>query len=125
MHINNGNCKACQDKLVDVCKELSDFATILQSLHPEAHVSCGYRSAEAQQEAFNSGHSRALPGQSKHNVMPSEALDWFRLTQAGGASFDAVWYRNVLAPIAKAHGLVWGGDWNSIKDMPHVEISPK
>jgi hypothetical protein len=50
------------------------------------------------------------------------AVDLFRLTQAGGASFDSPWYKEVIAPIARGAGLTWGGDWKSIKDMPHVEL---
>ncbi|RJS26082.1 hypothetical protein DRW03_06380 [Corallococcus sp. H22C18031201] len=28
-----------------------------------------------------------------------------------------------MGAAAKAQGLVWGGDWTSIKDMPHVEVA--
>lgn len=122
MHVNNGACPACSQKLTQVCSILSDFARILQKQHPDAHISTGYRNDKDQQIAYDTGHSNAKPGQSKHNKLPAEALDWFRLTQAGGASFDGPWYRAVLAPSAKAAGLVWGGDWKSIKDLPHVEL---
>lgn len=123
MHLNNGNCPACKQKLVNVCDTLVTFAVNFQKAFPEAHISCGYRDSTDQQEAFDTGHSNAKPGQSKHNTNPATALDWFRLTQAGGASFDSTWYRNVLAPAAKQAGFTWGGDWHSIKDMPHIEIT--
>ncbi len=27
-----------------------------------------------------------------------------------------------IGSAAKAHGLVWGGDWTGLKDLPHVEL---
>jgi peptidoglycan LD-endopeptidase CwlK len=123
MHVNTGNCPACVLKLKEVCAQLVQFALDFQKANPDAHISCGYRTAYDQQLAYNSGHSKALPGQSKHNIFPAQALDWFRLTQSGGAAFERPWYQDKLGPAASASGLVWGGLWNSIKDFPHVEIS--
>jgi len=33
---------------------------------------------------------------------------------------DSPMYKEI-GPIARAHGLQWGGDWTSFKDLPHVE----
>lgn len=85
-------------------------------------MSCSYRTAEAQQEAYDSGHSNAKPGQSPHDYLPALGLDWFRLTLSGGASFDRTWYRDVLGPAAAKSGLAWGGNFRSISDLPHVEL---
>ncbi len=41
-----------------------------------------------------------------------------RLGQYTGGDPD--WYEPVVATM-KAHGLHWGGDWNSIKDCPHFQ----
>lgn len=121
-HINNSTCPSCTDMLKEAHPRLVQFAIFFRSQHLDAHISCAHRDAAAQQQAFDSGHSKAKPGQSKHNTSPAEALDWFRLTQSGGANFDSPWYQSILAPAAKKAGLVWGGDWHSIKDLPHVEL---
>ena len=122
MHTNTPNCEACEAKLRQVHRDLVIFVRAVRGSHPDAHISCGYRGKADQEEAFNTGHSRAHYGQSAHNCLPSMAVDFFRLTQAGGASFDRPWFELVLAPVIKAAGLVWGGDWQSIKDFPHCEM---
>jgi peptidoglycan L-alanyl-D-glutamate endopeptidase CwlK len=122
MHINANPCPACNDKLKAVHPDLVRWVNVLRSTHPDAHVSCGYRGQSDQEADFQKGVSRAHFGQSAHNCAPAMAVDLFRITQTGGASFDRPWYEGTIAPIAKAAGLVWGGDWKSIKDMPHVEL---
>lgn len=122
MHLNALDCPACAEKLKNVHSDLVRWVNILRTTHPDAHISCGWRGKADQELDYIKKVSRAHFGQSAHNTVPSMAVDLFRLTQAGGASFDAPWYRDVVAPIAKAAGLVWGGDWVSIKDLPHVEL---
>lgn len=123
-HINNSSCPSCADKLVQVHPELVRWVTILRSTHPDAHVSCGYRGQAAQEDAFRTYHSKAHFGQSAHNCVPSMAIDLFRITQSNQARFDWIWYELTIAPIARAAGLTWGGDWktNTIKDAPHIEM---
>lgn len=121
-HLNNGECPKCAEILKDACEELSQFARNLQKQHPEGHVSCAYRGEADQNRAFDLGHSKARFGQSPHNFKPALAIDWFRLTQAGGAAFDRPWYIATLMPAVRAAGLVSGGDFRSFKDFPHVEV---
>lgn len=122
MHLNALTCPACNDKLVKVHPDLARWVNVFRSTHPDAHVSCGYRGEAEQEQAFKDHFSHAHFGQSAHNTEPARAVDMFRITQAGGATFEAPWYREVMAPVVRASGLVWGGDWKSIKDMPHVEM---
>lgn len=122
MHSNIPSCPACNDKLAQVHPDLVRWVGVLRSTHPDAHVSTGYRDKADQEACFAGGVSHAHFGQSAHNTVPAQAVDLFRLTQAGGAAFDKPWYESVVAVVAKAAGLVWGGDWKSIKDCPHVEL---
>lgn len=121
-HTNNGACPKCAEILKDACEQLSVFASSLQKQHPDAHVSCSYRNEADQNHAYSRGHSKARFGESPHNFKPSLAVDFFRLTLAGGASFDRPWFIAVLGPAARGAGLEWGGDWRSFKDYPHVEV---
>ena len=121
-HINNGSCPRCAEILKDACEDLQQFHRGFQAQHPDAHVSCSYRPEADQNRAFALGHSKAKFGESPHNFKPSWAIDYFRLTQAGGASFDRPWYIATLMPAVKAAGLVSGGDFKSFKDYPHVEV---
>jgi hypothetical protein len=122
VHLNANPCPACELKLNAVHPDLARWVHVLRSTHLDAHVSCGYRGKDAQEAAFTAGTSHAHYGQSAHNTAPAMAVDLFRLTQAGGAAFERPWYSETIAPIAKAAGLIWGGDWKSISDMPHVEL---
>lgn len=121
-HLNIADCESCADKLSQVHPDLVRWVKVLRSTHPDAHVSCGYRGQAEQELDFSKGVSHAHFGQSAHNVVPSMAVDLFRLTLTNGANFDAPWYRDTISPIVRASGLIWGGDWKSIKDMPHVEL---
>jgi hypothetical protein len=122
-HINNGTwCPLCAEKMKDACEELQQFHREFQAQHPDAHVSCSYRPEADQNRAFALGHSKAKFGQSPHNFRPALAIDYFRLTQAGGASFDRPWYIAVLMPAVRKAGLVSGGDWAKFRDYPHVEV---
>jgi len=120
-HVNNGCCGKCLELLQDADPRLQAFAKSFQAAHPDGHISCASRGEAEQNADFAKGVSRARFGESAHNFKPSRAIDWFRLTLAG-ANFDAPWYRDNLGPAAKAAGLVWGGDFHSIKDLPHVEL---
>lgn len=123
MHVNSPLCPSCEEKLKTAHPTLMSFAKTFRTANLDAHVSCSTRSKEDQEAAFAKGTSKAHYGQSAHDFTPALALDWFRLTQANGASFDSVWFKDKLAPAARTAGLVWGGDFRSIHDLPHVELS--
>lgn len=123
-HINNGKCPRCA-KILHAFPgfepSLEQWFLDFQKSFPEAHVSSAGRGKEEQEKAFKTGRSKARWGESPHNF--NLALDIFRLT-LNGAQFDAVWYRDVLAPaVAKNPSLTWGGNWKRFRDMPHVEIT--
>lgn len=58
---------------------------------------------------------------SRHNSQPAEALD-FAVVIGGKISWDAREYHPV-GVLAKARGIVWGGDWVTLRDYPHLELS--
>lgn len=74
--------------------------------------------------------TNAKGGQSKHNfTLPdgtpaSKAFDFVILNPDGTANWNPqspLWQAAVA--IGKQIGLVWGGDWHSIKDYDHFEIA--
>jgi peptidoglycan L-alanyl-D-glutamate endopeptidase CwlK len=87
-------------------------------------IICGYRGKDDQEKAFNDGKSKAHFGQSKHNFKPSLAVDlapcptnWNDI-----ASFKKL--ADVILKVGNQHGiqLIWGGNWQSLKDYPHFEL---
>lgn len=117
--------KMCHPDLVAVCRELIkqyDFSVL-----------CGHRGKEEQNKAFKNGTSHLIYPQSAHNKMPSHAvdiapypIDWGNLMR-----FRELWHRfDALANLMRERGEIesefeWGGEWNSLKDYPHIEIKEK
>lgn len=120
-HLNVENCPRCAMILKDAHPVLRAFAATFRRDNHDAHVAWTYRGERDQNAAFATGKSHARFGESPHNYSPSLALDWFRLLHTG-ADWGAPWFRDVLAPAVHAAGLVWGGDFKSIHDLPHVEL---
>ncbi len=114
----------CDDKLQTICElviEEYDF-TVLE----------GHRSGERQNELFRQGKSKLKAGQSKHNSLPSKAVDlapypiaWEnteRFYLLAGMMFQAAYDMGIK--------IRWGGDWDkdwvhsdqSFMDLPHFEL---
>lgn len=119
-HLNISICTKCEE-VIKPCTniELINFYKQFRKDNLDGHISCCFRGKEEQEVAFATGHSKAHFGESAHSY--ALALDWFRITQAGGAEWDSIWYKNHLKPACEAAGLEWGGNW-SFKDLPHSEI---
>lgn len=93
-------------------------------------VSEGYRSAQEQDELYTHGRSAPGPivtykrgGESKHNELPSKALDVAFLLPDGTTSWSpellSKFARLMKAADVRVH---WGGDWPGFKDRPHFEV---
>jgi peptidoglycan L-alanyl-D-glutamate endopeptidase CwlK len=93
-------------------------------------VSEGYRSVQEQDELYTHGRSAPGPivtykrgGKSKHNVLPSKALDVAFLLPHGTTSWSpellSKFARLMKAADIRVH---WGGDWPDFKDRPHFEV---
>ena len=89
-----------------------------------------YRPPERQEELYKQGRSKPGPivtykrgGESKHNALPSRALDVAFLLADGTVSWSGLllskFARLVKAADARVH---WGGDWPGFKDRPHFEV---
>ena len=93
-------------------------------------VTEGYRSVEAQDELYTRGRSAPGPvvtykrgGESKHNALPSRALD-VALLLADGSVLWSGFLLSKFARLMKAADarVRWGGDWPKFKDRPHFEV---
>ncbi len=121
MHVNSSLCQACIDilhKYQTPQPYLLEWALSFRQQHTEAHISqCGRGRAD-QEADFAKGASKAHFGESPHNY--NAAVDWFRLTLSGGASFDAPWFRGLFATLNDPK-LTWGGTFTTLHDLPHIE----
>jgi len=95
-------------------------------------VVCGHRGREAQEEAFVKGLSKVHFPKSKHNTVPSMAVDLAPFVD-GEVSWDTDHYPALATAVKAAweaipaeekegYTLSWGGDWARFVDLPHWEI---
>ena len=119
------NLNTCDMDLQDVFNEVVK--------HFDCTVLVGHRSQEAQTKAYNEGKSQKQYPDSKHNSMPSNAVDV--------APYPIDWedrdrfhyFAGYVMRTAKDLNvnLRWGGDWdndtelkdNSFDDLVHFEIA--
>lgn len=106
------------------------FDDVIQ--HFDCSVICGHRTMKEQEEAFKTGKSKARFGESKHNHMPSMAVDVVPYP----VDWDDRERFGLFAGFVKGRAIAlninirWGGDWdqdNKIRDetfldMPHYEL---
>lgn len=89
-----------------------------------------FRSVQRQDELYAQGRTVPGPivtykrgGESRHNVLPSVALDVAFLLPGGEVSWSGLllskFARLMKAADARVH---WGGDWPGFKDRPHFEV---
>jgi peptidoglycan L-alanyl-D-glutamate endopeptidase CwlK len=119
-------------------QRLATCDTRLQGLMREAikytdfTILCGHRSQEEQEDAVRRGVSKTRWPLSKHNAMPSKAVDVapYPVDWKDTARFARLF--GLIECIAKQQGVAvrWGGDWDrdgrtadeTFIDMPHVEL---
>jgi peptidoglycan L-alanyl-D-glutamate endopeptidase CwlK len=113
--------KTCHPKLITLILRLDEVYPV--------HVVCGVRTLEDQKLAFESGNSKLPPGKSKHNIVPSHAVDIVpdpdrspkTISWADLLPFQIMCY--AVEAVAKEQGIKirLGRDF-SFKDWPHVEL---
>ncbi|WP_237605459.1 M15 family metallopeptidase [Salinicoccus sp. ID82-1] len=141
------------DKNKDEEKIELDFEEMPDALHPEVEkkaealeekaeekninitITSGFRSFETQDALYSKG--RSLPGQVVTNARGGESYHNYGLAidYAVEADGKVIWNTDYdsndngksdwfeVADIAKELGFEWGGDWESFKDYPHLEMT--
>lgn len=96
---------------------------------PQPFLTCVHRFNAEQDQLYAQGRTtkgkivtNAKAGQSKHNSLPSKAIDIGFITVNKQLSWDGKLFKK-YADIIKTKGIKWGGDFQSIKgDAPHYEV---
>lgn len=118
--------KKSTERLATCDKKLQDIANMMLERSPfDLTITCGYRTENEQNEAFEKGKSRARFGESKHNIFPSKAIDICPYP-INWDSKDTRWQEMALNAMWCAGKLdieiTWGGSFKSIKDLPHIQL---
>ncbi len=90
-------------------------------------ITQGLRTIEEQQRLYETGRTRpgkkvtnAPGGASYHNY--GLAID-LAVLDADGKTVDWNYDMAKLKPFAQTHGIEWGGDWHTLKDRPHFQMT--
>jgi peptidoglycan L-alanyl-D-glutamate endopeptidase CwlK len=120
-----------QDKEQELHTDLQRVVTEVKKLFP-CKVIVGHRNKEDQDKAFNEKKSKLQWPNSKHNTIPSKAMDIVPLPVDWNDLKRFYYFAGYVMAVAKSLNikLRWGGDWNSdteikdnsFNDLPHFEL---
>jgi len=91
-------------------------------------VICGHRGKREQNEAFMGGKSKLSWPHSKHNSIPSLAIDIAPLQPDGSLSWDDIKRFKEMGAVVLEEAeklnlkIRWGGNFVSFKDFVHFEV---
>lgn len=87
-------------------------------------ILCGHRGKEEQDKAYAEGNSKLLFPHSKHNKMPSKAVDVMKYPIEWSDDKENYQFAKYVKKRAKLLGIkvIWGGDFHSFYDAPHWEL---
>jgi hypothetical protein len=107
------------------------FHTVLQIM--DNSITCGHRGKEEQNTKFNEKLSKVKYPNSKHNTLPSRAVDAQPYPTGPDIRERATYFAGIVQGVAFCQGVViiWGGDWdhdfetadNSFDDLWHFELA--
>lgn len=104
---------------------ISLFNTVIQ--HRDCTIVCGYRDRKAQDDAYNNGHSKLTYPNSKHNKIPSLAVDVVPYIKGSGPTWDlptCYYFAGfVLGIAATIHIKIrCGADWDMDMDVRDQQL---
>lgn len=119
-----------KDNLVQCHQDLQTLFNYVIK-HRDCSIICGHRGEMDQNAAFDLGHSKLRHPKSKHNKLPSLAVDVLPFPFKGWKDIEQfIIFSNFVKGVAvmlKAYGTIendieYGGDWKTFKDYPHWQI---
>lgn len=126
------------DKLESIHPELKEKALkilkAMEALGFPMIVQSGVRTTAEQQKLYSQG--RTSPGnivtnldgvlkKSNHQIRDdgfSYAIDCVFLNKYNKPTWSLEYPWHLYGACAKSLGLIWGGDWKKLVDLPHIEI---
>ena len=93
--------------------------------HFDCSIIEGHRDRETQNRYFNEGKSKAKWGKSAHNRSPSLAVDAVPYPSGWDDEKMLARFAGYVQGVASMHSIhiTWGGDFRSIHDPAHFEIT--
>lgn len=112
------NLATCDPKIIAI------FEEVVKKF--DCSVIFGHRGQELQDKFFHDGTSQRKWPDSKHNTLPSRAIDAVPYPEGYGNIDKFFEFATYVFAEANRQGvkLVWGGHWRSFKDYAHWELAP-
>lgn len=87
-------------------------------------IVCGHRNEKDQNQAYDDRLSTKRWPNSRHNTLPSEAVDVAPYPIDWNNDEEFCFLAGLITGIAETMGikLRWGGRWESLNDLPHLEL---
>lgn len=122
-HSHEEICLGCEDRLKQASELIITMFRVIKEKHPETHTSWVYRNEAEQDKAVSTGESMLRFPKSKHNILPSQAMDIFQIDKNGQAIFDPQFCYQAKKELMDAgFKFRWGGDFKSLGDYGHFEL---
>lgn len=88
-------------------------------------IICGHRKERAQNFAYKNNKSTKKWPDSRHNSLPSEAVDLAPWPICWDDVEEFFYMAGIVMVVAKSLGieLEWGGRWRHPKDCPHFQLA--
>lgn len=87
-------------------------------------IVCGHRNQADQEKAFKGGQSKLHWPDSRHNSLPSEAVDCapYPVDWTDHQEFSVMAGHILSAAVRLGIELEWGGHWTNLVDRPHFQL---
>jgi len=122
--ISKSRLDTCHDDLQKL------FHVVIRTI--DCTILCGHRTQKEQNDAYRTGHSQLTWPKSKHNTLPSHAVDVIPYPIDWKDRERMTLFAGFVLGIASSMGISirWGGDWNqnwnvqdnSFDDLVHFEL---
>jgi len=123
----NAWSKRSKTNLETCHKDIQTIAEAVLQIH-DCTVICGHRDELYQDMAYNSGNSKVQWPNSKHNSLPSTAVDLapYKKGHDPYDMEDVLYFAGIVMATAEGlhrdglieHRLKWGGTWSVLADAP-------
>jgi hypothetical protein len=115
--ISEAKLQTCHPKLQSIMREVIT--------HYDFAILYGHRGEADQNEAFETGNSNKRWPDSKHNSIPSHAVDIAPYPVDWENELEFWYLAGLVMATAQKHGirLRWGGRWRKPHDCPHFELA--
>lgn len=128
-HSDDRYCSKCVEILKGAHYFLVAWFWKVKARHPNVHVSCAFRSQDAQNQAVSDGKSQLAWPKSAHNHVNTEglpesrALDLFQIDEDGVARWSPIFMAKLNSECeADKEPLLWGGHYKSLGDSCHFNM---